>query len=76
MSILKIIEYGNPILRAKSKEVTKISKKVPDINVIITGGDHKLLYNQLKNSTFVSLIDEEYLVLKGLNAILRYNVKE
>ena len=28
MSILKIIEYGNPILRAKSKEVTKISKKV------------------------------------------------
>ena len=56
--------------------ITKISKKVPDIKVIITGGDHKLLYNQLKNSTFVSLIDEEYLVLKGLNAILRYNVKE
>ena len=56
--------------------IAKISKKVPDINVIITGGDHKLLYNQLKNSTFVSLIDEEYLVLKGLNAILRYNVKE
>ena len=56
--------------------IAKISKKVPDIKVIITGGDHKLLYNQLKNSTFVSLIDEECLVLKGLNAILRYNVKE
>ncbi len=28
MSILKIVEYGNPILREKSKEVTKISKKV------------------------------------------------
>ena len=28
MSILKIIEYGNPILREKSKEVTKISKKI------------------------------------------------
>ena len=28
MSILKIIEYGNPILRAQSKEVIKISKKI------------------------------------------------
>ena len=28
MYILKIIEYGNPILREKSKEVTKISKKI------------------------------------------------
>ena len=28
MSILKIIEYGNPILREKSKEVIKISKKI------------------------------------------------
>ena len=56
--------------------IAKISKKEPDLKVIVTGGDHKLLYNQLKNSTFVSLIDEECLVLKGLNAILRYNVKE
>ncbi len=28
MSILKIIEYGDPILRAHSKEVTKVSKKI------------------------------------------------
>ena len=28
MSILKIVEYGSPILREKSKEVTKISKKI------------------------------------------------
>jgi len=28
MSILKIIEYGNPILREPSKEVTKVSKKI------------------------------------------------
>jgi len=28
MSILKIIEYGNPILREKSKEVIKVSKKI------------------------------------------------
>ena len=28
MSILKIIEYGNPILRQESKEVIKISKKI------------------------------------------------
>ena len=56
--------------------IAEISKKEPNIQIIITGGDHKLLYNQLKNSTFVNLIQEEYLVLKGLNAILRYNVKE
>ncbi len=31
MSILKIIEYGNPILREKSKEVNKISKKVKNL---------------------------------------------
>lgn len=28
MSILKIVEYGSPVLRQKSKEVTKISKKI------------------------------------------------
>lgn len=28
MSILKIIEYGNPILREPSKEVSKVSKKI------------------------------------------------
>jgi len=28
MSILKIVEYGDPILREKSKEVSKISKKI------------------------------------------------
>ena len=31
MFILKIIEYGNPILRQKSKEVTKISKKIKNL---------------------------------------------
>ena len=56
--------------------IAKISKKEPNVKVIITGGDHKLLYNQLKNSTFVSLIEEENLVLKGLNAILKHNVEK
>ncbi len=56
--------------------IAKISKKEPKLHVIITGGDHLLLYNQLKNSTFVPLIDEEYLVLKGLNAILNYNAEK
>ena len=56
--------------------IAKISKKEPNLNVIITGGDHKMLYNQLKNSIFVPLIDDESLVLKGLNAILRYNVEK
>ncbi len=28
MAILKILSYGNPLLRQKSKEVGKISKKI------------------------------------------------
>lgn len=31
MSILKIVEYGNPTLREKSKEVSKISKKIKNL---------------------------------------------
>ena len=31
MSILKIIEYGNPILRQPTKEVSKVSKKVKNL---------------------------------------------
>ncbi len=31
MSILKVIEYGNPILRQKSKEVIKVSKKIKNL---------------------------------------------
>ena len=31
MSILTIIEYGNPILRNSTKEVLKISKKVKNL---------------------------------------------
>ena len=31
MSILKIIEYGNPILRNSTKEVSKVSKKVKNL---------------------------------------------
>lgn len=56
--------------------IDKISKKERNISVILTGGDHSVLHNQLKNSIFVPLIDEEYLVLKGLNTILRYNVEK
>lgn len=31
MSILKIIEYGNPILRNSTKEVSKVSKKIKNL---------------------------------------------
>ena len=31
MAILKIIEYGNPILRNSTKEVSKVSKKVKNL---------------------------------------------
>ena len=31
MSILKIVEYGNPVLRQPTKEVSKISKKIKNL---------------------------------------------
>ncbi|MBP3354502.1 MAG: type III pantothenate kinase [Bacteroidales bacterium] len=66
----------NGVMSEVEGYIDKISKKERNISVILTGGDHSVLHNQLKNSTFVPLIDEEYLVLKGLNTILRYNVEK
>ena len=43
--------------------------KYPDLTVILTGGDAKLLSNQLKNSIFAN---SNFLLL-GLNVILDYN---
>lgn len=54
--------------------IESFNNKYSGLNVIITGGDHSILYNKLKIATFVPLKDEEHLVLKGLNRILNYNV--
>ncbi|MEG1573823.1 MAG: type III pantothenate kinase [Bacteroidales bacterium] len=54
--------------------INLLCDKYQGLTIIITGGDHSILYNKLKNATFVQLKDEKHLVLKGLNRILNYNV--
>jgi len=44
----------------------------PNIKVLITGGDVNFFEKRLKNSIFA----DSYLILKGLNRILNYNIKE
>ncbi|RYF26892.1 MAG: type III pantothenate kinase [Flavobacteriales bacterium] len=47
------------------------NKKNIDLQIIITGGDADFLNKQLKNSIFASqIIQEPYLVLKGLNEVI------
>jgi type III pantothenate kinase len=47
------------------------NKRNKDLKVIITGGDADFLNKQLKNSIFASqIIQEPYLVLKGLNEVI------
>ncbi|RZK55132.1 MAG: type III pantothenate kinase, partial [Pedobacter sp.] len=42
-----------------------------NLQIIITGGDADFLNKQLKNSIFASqIIQEPYLVLKGLNEVI------
>lgn len=49
--------------------ITRYRQEFPELIVVLTGGDHEFLVNQLKNSIFA--VPE--LVLKGLNEILDYN---
>lgn len=52
--------------------IENFSAKYPDIEIILTGGHTKYIESQLKNRVCVDI----NLVLKGLNRILNYNVKE
>lgn len=52
--------------------IESFSTKYPDIEVVLTGGHAKYIESQLEKSIFVDI----NLVLKGLNRILNYNVKE
>ncbi|MGZ4033969.1 MAG: type III pantothenate kinase [Bacteroidia bacterium] len=51
--------------------ITLYKEQYPDINVLITGGDVNFFAKRLKNSIFA----DQFLILKGLNAILNYNIK-
>ncbi|WP_411766531.1 type III pantothenate kinase [Winogradskyella sp. A3E31] len=51
--------------------IDEYRQKYPDLTVILTGGDAKLLSNKLKNSIFAN----SNFLLEGLNFILDYNSK-
>ena len=51
--------------------ITLLQKKYPDLLVFLTGGDKFSFDTNLKSIIFA----DRFLVLKGLNRILNYNVK-
>ena len=52
--------------------VGQYQKKYQDLTVVLTGGDTKFLFKQLKNSIFAN----QNFLLQGLNQILTYNNQE
>jgi type III pantothenate kinase len=50
--------------------ITALKQKYPKLLVFLTGGNHFSFETNLKNSIFV----DKFLVLKGLNCILNYNI--
>ncbi|MDO1501536.1 type III pantothenate kinase [Winogradskyella maritima] len=61
----------NGLSREIDGVINDYGAKYPDLTVILTGGDAKLLSNQLKNSIFAV----SNFLLEGLNFILDYNSK-
>ncbi|OUS03532.1 pantothenate kinase [Flavobacteriales bacterium 33_180_T64] len=57
------------VLKEIDGVIDEYVKKYSDLTVILTGGDTKLLSNQLKNSIFAN----SNFLLEGLNFILEYN---
>ena len=66
-SIHSGVIYG--VLKEIDGVIEEYTRKHPDLTVILTGGDAKLLSNKLKNSIFAN---SDFL-LEGLNFILDYN---
>lgn len=59
----------NGISREIDGVINQYEEKYPDLTVILTGGDTKILSNQLKNGIFAN----SNFLLEGLNFILDYN---
>jgi type III pantothenate kinase len=68
-SILSGVEMG--AVAEVNGFIENYKKQYPDIKVIITGGDVNFFEKRLKNSIFA----DPYLILRGLNMILDYNLK-
>lgn len=66
------IESGvqNGILLEIAGYISTLEKEFPDLKIILTGGDTIYFDKKLKNTIFA----EPFLILKGLNRILKYNV--
>ena len=50
-------------------QIEKFKRKIPNLKVILTGGDAKYLYKRIKNSIFA---EQEFLA-SGLNNLLKCN---
>lgn len=59
----------NGIIQEVEGIISQYKSRFDDVKVIITGGDHKIFAKALKNVN----IADPFLLLKGLNAILKYN---
>lgn len=59
------------LLRELDGIISDYKKNYTDLTVILTGGDAKLLANQLKNSIFAN----SNFLLEGLNSLLEFNTK-
>ncbi|MEA2042615.1 MAG: type III pantothenate kinase [Bacteroidota bacterium] len=61
----------NGIIYEVESYIDKISEKYQQIKIVLTGGDIIFFERYIKKDIFA----DQYLVLKGLNRILRYNEK-
>lgn len=62
----------NGIVQEIQGVINQYKEKYPDLTVILTGGDTKFLFKQLKNGIFA----HQNFLLLGLNQILTFNNKE
>ena len=62
----------NGVIQEIEGVINQYKAKYPDLTVILTGGDTKSLFKQLKNSIFA----HQNFLLYGLNQILTFNNRE
>ncbi len=68
-SILSGVEIGT--VEEMQGFITQYQQLYPDIRCVLTGGDTEFFEKRLKKPIFA----DQFLILKGLNTILEYNVK-
>jgi len=61
----------NGVLAEVKGVITSYRNEFPNLELVLTGGDLEFFENELKSDIFA----DPFLILKGLNEILNYNVK-